>query len=210
MSGDEFERIRPEIRSLVERGNITSAELREIRCNSWEWEALVPAMNDEAFCERMQYTLDNCLTRRERPFTTYNQALEGLWAPELIRRFKAQLNNEQLTQACKNIGFDLTCGACAEQFFTGSRMHDHDKSCSTYQQCKACSIEAEIGTEEDPHPVPKRFHTCSPPATAGDRATPDVEVARNDDGYAVLGQRSDVVGGDYERTPDGPDRARLK
>jgi hypothetical protein len=24
-----------------------------------------------------------------------------------------------------------------------------------------CSIEAEIGTEETPHPIPKRFHTCA-------------------------------------------------
>ena len=28
--------------------------------------------------------------------------------------------------------------------------------------CKACSIEAEIGTEEEPHPIPDHFHTCSP------------------------------------------------
>jgi hypothetical protein len=28
--------------------------------------------------------------------------------------------------------------------------------------CRACSIEAEIGTEENPHPVPLRFHTCKP------------------------------------------------
>ncbi|MHB8107661.1 MAG: hypothetical protein ACYDH4_09600 [Candidatus Cryosericum sp.] len=27
-------------------------------------------------------------------------------------------------------------------------------------ECQACSIEAEIGTEENPHPVPARFHTC--------------------------------------------------
>jgi hypothetical protein len=26
--------------------------------------------------------------------------------------------------------------------------------------CVACSIEAEIGTAETPHPVPERFHTC--------------------------------------------------
>jgi hypothetical protein len=28
--------------------------------------------------------------------------------------------------------------------------------------CVACRIEAEIGTEEAPHPVPERFHTCTP------------------------------------------------
>lgn len=30
------------------------------------------------------------------------------------------------------------------------------------QRCEACSIEAEIGTEENPHPVPGRFHRCRP------------------------------------------------
>lgn len=89
MSGDEFERIRLEIAALVKRGNITPEELKTIRCNSWEHEALVPAMTDEAFIERMQYALDNCFTTRERPFSTYNQAIEGLYAPELLRRFQA-------------------------------------------------------------------------------------------------------------------------
>ena len=28
--------------------------------------------------------------------------------------------------------------------------------------CFACRIEAEIGTEEAPHPVPERFHNCPP------------------------------------------------
>lgn len=27
-------------------------------------------------------------------------------------------------------------------------------------KCKACSLEAEFSTEEDPHPIPKRFHKC--------------------------------------------------
>lgn len=30
------------------------------------------------------------------------------------------------------------------------------------RDCQACSIEAEIGNEENPHPVPERFHTCAP------------------------------------------------
>ena len=29
-------------------------------------------------------------------------------------------------------------------------------------KCKACSIEAEFGTEEDPHPIHLKFHTCYP------------------------------------------------
>lgn len=33
-------------------------------------------------------------------------------------------------------------------------------------RCRACSIEAEIGTEDAPHPVPERFHTCNPTTRA--------------------------------------------
>jgi hypothetical protein len=29
-------------------------------------------------------------------------------------------------------------------------------------KCHACSVEAEFGTEEDPHPIPPMFHTCKP------------------------------------------------
>jgi hypothetical protein len=81
--------IRPEIAALIARGNITLTELNELRCNSWEWQAMVPAMNDEAFVDRMEYALKNCFTPARRPFSTYNEAVEGLWAPELIRRYKA-------------------------------------------------------------------------------------------------------------------------
>lgn len=227
-----IDHIRQEIKDLIRRGNVTSEDLSEIRCNSWELEALVPAMNDEVFVDCMEHALKNCFTTIERPFSTYNKAIEALYAPELLKRFRiatsgadnygetleaireaigqdvthylcmagdirelveaidasekdgglkartvlknlrdtgrrpttagSKLNHEQLTQACKNIGFDLACGACAEQFFTGSKMHDHDESCAGYRNCKACSIEAEIGTEENPHPVPSRFHTCPP------------------------------------------------
>jgi hypothetical protein len=29
-----------------------------------------------------------------------------------------------------------------------------------FRQCKGCAIESEIGTQENPHPVPERFHSC--------------------------------------------------
>ena len=40
----------------------------------------------------------------------------------------------------------------------------------TPDRCTACKIEAEIGSEENPHPVPERFHTCAHQAITG--ATP--------------------------------------
>jgi hypothetical protein len=81
------EHVRPEIQALAKRGNVTPAEVAELRCNSWEWEHLVPAMNDEALVGRVEHALANC-GRHRRPFLTYNEAVEGLYAPELLRRFK--------------------------------------------------------------------------------------------------------------------------
>lgn len=124
------EHISPEIEALIARGNVTLVELIGLRCNSWEWQALVPAMTDEAFIDRMQYALDNCFTPHRRPFSTYNEAVEGLWAPELLKRFKRL---SDLALCLRNIGFDITCGACAEQFYTGAVMHDHDETCRTIE-----------------------------------------------------------------------------
>jgi hypothetical protein len=35
-----------------------------------------------------------------------------------------------------------------------------DKGFDPTRHCEACKIEAEIGSEENPHPVPVRFHIC--------------------------------------------------
>jgi hypothetical protein len=80
--------IRPEIQTLIARGNVTSAELAELRCNSWEWEALVPAMDDEAFVGNLVHTLGNCSRASGRPFASYDEAIINLHTPELVRRFK--------------------------------------------------------------------------------------------------------------------------
>lgn len=48
---DLDEHVRPEIQALAKRGNVTPAEVAELRINSWEWEHLIPAMNDEAFID---------------------------------------------------------------------------------------------------------------------------------------------------------------
>lgn len=85
----EFDHVRPEIRKLAQRGNVTPEEIAGLRCNSWEWEFLVPAMTDEALVEQAQHALSNCSPGR-RPFTTYDKAVCGLYGPELLRRFHSQ------------------------------------------------------------------------------------------------------------------------
>lgn len=82
--------IRPEIQALIDRGNVTSVELSELRCNSWEWEALIPAMTDEALVGRAEYAFSNS-ARVRSPASTYDEAIVSVYAPELVKRLKAQL-----------------------------------------------------------------------------------------------------------------------
>jgi hypothetical protein len=50
------------------------------------------------------------------------------------------LHFSELVAACKNIGFDLTCGQCAQLFYTGHRREGqagHDDTCTTDGRGKA-------------------------------------------------------------------------
>lgn len=85
---DLDEHVSPEIQALLRRGNVTPAEVAELRCNSWEWELLVQVMTDDAFVARVEHALENC-SRHKQPFVSYDEAVQGLYAPELLRRFKA-------------------------------------------------------------------------------------------------------------------------
>jgi hypothetical protein len=89
VQADLDEHVRPEIQALIKRGDVTPAEVAGLACNPWEWEALVPAMNDEAFIKHVEHALANCAIRR-RPFVVYDEAVVGLHAPELLKRFKAR------------------------------------------------------------------------------------------------------------------------
>lgn len=42
------------------------------------------------------------------------------------------LTHEQISVACRNVGINLQCGACAEMFYTGSTTIEHDHSTLTY------------------------------------------------------------------------------
>jgi hypothetical protein len=85
--------IRPEFRELAERGNITVEEYEKIRCNSYERDLLIPALTDEAFEKEVQRTLDNCTPPRGSPVSTYDEAMIGLYGPELLKRFRNILNS---------------------------------------------------------------------------------------------------------------------
>jgi hypothetical protein len=61
------------------------------------------------------------------------------------------LTHEEMVVACRNIGFDLTCGACASLFYTGTAPYAHDTSCQTPgttkgEPCKRCGRYCEGGS----------------------------------------------------------------
>lgn len=81
------DKIRPHIRALIDRGKITLEEYKELRCNSWEFEAMVPALSLEALLWASENCIHNC-PRVSLPATTYNEAMHAVYGPELVRRLR--------------------------------------------------------------------------------------------------------------------------
>jgi hypothetical protein len=65
--------------------------VKELRYNSWEWEALYPQMDDEAFLTEVEHSLKNCAWH-SRPCTTYDETVIEIFAPELVRRLRAAVD----------------------------------------------------------------------------------------------------------------------
>lgn len=87
--------IRPEIQLLINRGGVTRGEVKELACNSWEWEALVPRLDDEAFLAQMDHVLKNCEFDKRRPARSYNEELYLVHAPEAMKRLRDLVNIER-------------------------------------------------------------------------------------------------------------------
>ena len=78
---------KPEVKALLERGDVTLDDIKNLRCNSLEWHALQLKMTDKAFLDRMHHAMAN--SHIDLRLTTYNDAVIGHFAPELMRRFEA-------------------------------------------------------------------------------------------------------------------------
>ena len=77
------------------------------------WEAVTDA-GDEG-TDRIRHSRTACLTETER------RAQRAAQTPHV----RKVMTENDLVAACKNIGFDLTCGACAGQFYTGAQLGEH-------------------------------------------------------------------------------------
>lgn len=96
---DVDDRIRPEVRARAERGNVTIEEWKNFRGNSWEMELIMPQLTDEALVYCGAHLVNNCCFDREQPYASYNEAVMGFLAPELLKRLKAA--NKREAQALK-------------------------------------------------------------------------------------------------------------
>jgi hypothetical protein len=81
----DHEMVRPEIRALIERGKITVDEIKELYCNSYEWDAMVPALSIDALIQRTEQAIHQ-LRHPRVPALTYDESVCHVFAPELIRR----------------------------------------------------------------------------------------------------------------------------
>jgi hypothetical protein len=80
--------IKPEIKALIEReGPVSLEEYRALRMNSYDREALIPKLSDEALLWDIEYALENVGHQRSPP-ETYNEAIIGQYMPEMVKRFR--------------------------------------------------------------------------------------------------------------------------
>src|SRR5512147_2228443 len=79
--------IKPEFQALIDRGNVTLAEYEALRGNTWDWEAIVPALDDEALAHVIEH-----YARNMRPMYrhTYDGAMQAILAPEMVKRLRAR------------------------------------------------------------------------------------------------------------------------
>lgn len=75
--------VSPEFQALIDRGNVTLAEYKQLRGNSRDWNAIVPALNDEALVHVAKYCADNM--SRGMP-STYDHAMVNVYLPEVLKR----------------------------------------------------------------------------------------------------------------------------
>lgn len=75
--------VNPEFQILIDRGNVTLAEYQGLRGNSRDWEAIVPALDNEALVHVVKYCADNMA--RALP-STYDDAMVRVYLPEIMKR----------------------------------------------------------------------------------------------------------------------------
>lgn len=80
--------VRPFVKELVERGDVTAEEWA-VRMNSYERSELVPKLRLDVFLKHFEYCLSQCSRCPAAIVSTYDEAVIYELAPDLIRRLRA-------------------------------------------------------------------------------------------------------------------------
>lgn len=83
--------MKPAAIALIERGNVTNEERKAFVGNSYEWERMIPVLDDEAFLASLAHVQANVQFDQRRPCASYNESLALLYVPELVKRYTALL-----------------------------------------------------------------------------------------------------------------------
>lgn len=77
----------------------------------------------------------NAMTHKEHPSQEEIDSIIDLVVEEHgeppLANYEVVFTLPEVVRACKNIGYDLECGACAALFFTGSNDYEHKADCKT-------------------------------------------------------------------------------
>jgi len=95
LPNNRLEHVRQEIQDLAKRGNVTFEEYQALKCNSYEWEHILPHLTDEAFVHAAEHAIGNCHYQKSFPWRSYNEAVMGFYAPELVRRMKKLISSDK-------------------------------------------------------------------------------------------------------------------
>ena len=90
----EFYNVRLHIQCLAERGNVTMEEMEAVRMNSYERDLLIDRLDDAALIANFEYCLHQCVPMLRIVATTYDEAVIHRLAPELMRRYKAVMQQK--------------------------------------------------------------------------------------------------------------------
>jgi len=92
---DKWLDARNKIEGIIRPNRKLSAnDIENLRLNSYEWETIIPHLDDGALIKTAGLYLHNVSLDQSRPYRSYNEAVLGMIAPLLVERLKDRLGNE--------------------------------------------------------------------------------------------------------------------
>ena len=99
--------VKPEFQALIARGNVTVAEYQSLSGSTADWEAIIPALDDEALAHVAEHYAKNMFPAHG----TYDHAMVRRIVPEVAKRLRARAAGPGSPPQCPH-GRGFNCAAC--------------------------------------------------------------------------------------------------